>query len=291
MGLRLSDSTQTTIAKQSLSPEFGISRGRTKVMALNASGRNFIVSSNGKIDASDRTDDVDETSSGYSSRESQCGENRGARVKSQKVPPKIVFLSKEVEKSPAFKNGGTKDNSSLQHVHQSEGETIASKGELSAVSDGGIQSKDTLFSLPQRKEAIEEVNETDFDRRLEICSHSCSTCSCREELLSCADRQKFYRQPRIDVQDDTPDHLLPDKLGGNEQFLGLDSRIKVKASDKSDKEFKEVGTQLDFTDHELFQEFSSLKVLNTELEGKLKSCNDVFELAIKRMEKQLENGK
>lgn len=289
MGLRLSDSTQTTIGKQNLSPDFGLSNGRTKVMSLSASGRNFVVTSNGKVNENGRADDVDESSSGYSSRESQYGENRGFRIKSQKSPLKTVYLAKEPEKSSSIKYGNSKDDVGLLDNCQSAREVTGEQRETPGVVNG--QCQDNSSSLQQRTEVLEEVTVIDDDRKIEIRRQSCSTSSSRDEITAFTDSKKIYRQPRIEMQDDTLDHLSPDKTVENVQLQTPACRVDEKIFLNKDKEIREVATQIDSADHELFEECSNLKSLNLELEEKLKSSNNMFDLTIKRLEKQLNNGK
>ena len=291
MGLRLSDGTQTTVVKQSLSPDIGVSTGRTKVMSLSASGRNFVISSNGKVSQMERADDVDESSSGYSSRESHYGENRGFRMKSQKSPLKTVYLVKESEKALGFKDITSKDDASLLDCCQNAGEVVGERRESPGAVNGSSLCNDTSSSLQERTETLEEVKAIGDDVEIEIHRQSCSTSSSRDDLAAFADSKKLYRQPRMHMEDDTVDHLSPDKTVGSDQLQTISCRVDETKFFTNDKEIREVATQIDTTDHELFEECSNLRQLNLELEEKLKSSNDIFDVTIQRLEKQLNNGK
>ena len=288
LGLRIPDAIHGIA---NLSPEFGAADGRTKVMSLNTSGRNFVVSSNGKLDEIGRSDDVDETSSGYSSRESQCGENIVSRIKPQKSIKPIV-LAKEGEISTNVKVDNGNDDNKLEENCERVRELVKnSKTDLSAVSNLDTRSRDTLFSLKQRTKTLDEIKEVGGNKQVEICRQTCSTCSCSKELGNFADSKKIYRQPLGDTQDDTLYHLTPDKTVENGHFHYHEKRDHFTPVHKKGQEFREGATQTDFIKRELFEECSNLKKLNGELEDKLKSCNDDFDLAIKRLEKQLNNGK
>lgn len=276
---------------ENLSTDFGIANGRTTIMSLNSSGRNFVVSSSAKVVENGRADDPDEASSGYSSRESRYGEKRDSRGCSQKVPPKIVLLVEEDERGALPVNGGVAVGKKLQDMQQDSGELIEIKRESPIVVNADGELEDRVLLSKEETNSLETRIVTDCDTELKDCITSYSSRSRSEEIVALADSRAIRRQPRIELEDDTLRHFPLDKNKENELELNDTKPVDSNICFNQRKEYKDGATQTDFAFHELYEECLSLKKVNGELVEKLNSSNNRFAVTIKYLEKQLNNGK
>lgn len=292
MGLRVADGKQLSM-KENLKGDFELSDGKTKVMSVSTSGRPFNVNSNGKIEVNGRNDDVDESSSGYSSRESQYGEGQVVRFKPQKLV-KPVILVKEADN---LSINESKDNEECKLTIDDNENRGESSRSTNKTSESSSNQERQLFAAKEFDSLLPKTNipggknEDVIDNQSSFCRKTCSTCSCSKEQGDFIDNQKIYRQPRVDLEDDTRDHLPPDKLVENGHPLYHEDREIISLKNRKNGELGERSTQTDQSVPELFEECSILKKLNNELEEKLKTANDEFDITIKRLEKQLVNGK
>ena len=278
---------------ENLSTDFGIANGRTTIMSLNSSGRNFVVSSSAKVVENGRAEDADETSSGYSSRESRYGEKRDSRGSSHKVPPKIVLLVEEEERTAPSVNGSVAVGKKSHNMYQISGELIEAKRESPVVFNADSQLEDRVLLSKQEASSLENRIVTDCDTELKDCIKSYSTRSRSEETVGLADSRTIRRQPRIEVEDDTCRHFPTDKTKEKEFEVNVNPSKRGDSSIcfSQKKEVRDGATQTDFAYHEIFEECLNLKKVNCELVEKLNTSNNRFAVTIKYLEKQLNNGK
>lgn len=287
MGLKVRESSQILL-KENLAKDFEKSDGRTTVMSVSTSGRTFNVKSNGKMGDIGLNEDVDESSSGYSSRESHSGEGQVARNRPQKSSK--ILLVKDADKSSRIKNEKVRDEKSLLINGSVVKRTVEDKGELTEPqakpSSGKAQSYEKPKNISEQSKVDVVINKED------ICLKTCSTCSCAKEQGVIVDSQKIYRQRRVEVlEDNRGDDITPDQRNENRTPFG-DGDGEITAKDwEICRAFKDQEIQTDYLEPELFQECSSLKMLNVELEERLRLSNVEFDITIKRLEKQLDNGK
>ena len=249
-------------------------------MAVSTSGKNFMIDNSGKIDEKGRIDDVDETSSGYSSRESHCGENqdRVHRAKVQKSPKMVLVLN---------------DKGRTIHEKESVDKVERITENLSRASNPvpGFQLNDTTnLDFKQLNEKLQRFSSVASQTDDDVTEHfplPNKICSCLGNSNAFPADPTVFRQPRIDLENDTVEEIPSDKTNqktGNKLLLdGISKKTKTKTR-------REIETQTDKVDYTLLEECKNLRMYNLELEEKLSKFNDAFDVVVKELERELLNG-
>eukprot|EP00795_Rhopilema_esculentum_P016864 gene16864-8340_t len=280
MGLRLRDSGVSSDNGSNYIQKFDVGEGKTTIMAVSTSGKNFMIDNSGKIDEKGRIDDVDETSSGYSSRESHCGENqeRIHRAKVQKSPKMVLVLN---------------DKGRTVHENESVDKVERIMENLSRASNPvpGFQLNDTTdLDFKQLNEQLHRFSSVASQTDNDVTEHvplPNKICSCLGDSNAFPADPTVCRQPRIDLENDTVEEIPSDKTNQrteNKLLPGGISKITKK------KTQKETETQTDKLDYNLLEECKNLRMYNLELEEKLSKFNDAFDVVVNQLERELLNG-
>lgn len=299
MGLRLTDSRvreQETLDGLHRQKVDAVD-GKTTIMAVSASTKSFMVDNKSKFDEQRRFDDVDETSSGYSSRESHYGENQersASRPKSQKSTKNQLVIKEDcISTQTNNEQDGTTVSIGNQSPISKENckETLEDSCSCPRQETDLIRANSDVLKLGQSSDKQISIALQTDENLADYCNKTCSTCSCPEALKHLKTDKKFFQPPRLSQQDDTLDPRLPDIRSESKHLSNSDSG-QLKAKSKSiTRESKEKSTQTKLWKPEPDQELKNLIEINAELEQKLHATNERFDGITKNFECQLLSGK
>ena len=300
MGLRLADSRvreRDALLDGVHKQKAGAVDGKTTIMAVSACTKSFMVDNKSRCDEQRRFDDVDETSSGYSSRESHYGENQErspSRPKSQKptkhqldIKENCISTQTNNEQDERILNSGNQSPSLKEDRKENFEDSCSCPREET---DLVHENLDVLKSGQSSDKHLSVALQTD-ENLGDHCNKTCSTCSCPEALDHLKTDKNLFQPPRMSPQDDTRDPRLPD-IRSESKDLSDGDQLKTKSKSRTlTRESKEKNTQTKPWKPEPDPELKNLMEINAELEQKLFAANEKFDGIAKNFECQLLSGK
>ena len=302
MGLRLTDSRVRE--REALDgvhrQKAGAVDGKTTIMAVSACTKSFMVDNKSRCDEQRRFDDVDEASSGYSSRESHYGETQErclSRPKSQKSTKSQLDIQ---ENCISTQKNNEQDESTVSIVNIGNRSPSLKENRKEIFEDSCSCPREETDLVHENLDVLKLGQSSDkhlsvalqTDENLgDYCKKTCNTCSCPGALKHLKTDKNLFQPPRLSPQDDTLDPRLPD-IRSESKDLSDGDQLKAKSKSITlTRESKEKNTQTKPWKPERDQELKNLMEINAELEQKLLAANEIFDGIAKNFECQLLSGK